>query len=222
MKSKTRLISGIAVLSISLMAAPAMADKSLRCDSKNHHYRMCKVDTHGYVRLTREHSHNKCKQGRTWDYDRRGVWVDDGCSADFVVESRHHTNDHKDHKGDAAVAAVAGIALIAAAIASSKSNDHDDRYHDDDYHHSGHSSYLPGWMVGKFKGYNMRYGSDVKLVIEGDGRVKAVVQGTKLSGYVNDGRLYVGDAEFYIERAGEGFNTVQTGDRSNKVHYTRK
>jgi hypothetical protein len=69
---------------------------------------------------------------------------------------------------------------------------------------------------------NMQYGTDVKLVIEEDGRVKAVVQGTKLSGYVNDGRLYIGDAEFYIERAGDGFNTVQTGDRSNKVHYTRK
>jgi len=38
---------------------------------------------------------------------------------------------------------------------------------------------------------------------------------------VNDDRLYVGDAEFYVERAGEGFNTVQMGDRSNKVHYSR-
>ena len=76
-------------------------------------------------------------------------------------------------------------------------------------------------MTGKFKGYNMQYGSEVKLVIQEDGRVKAVVDGVKLKGYVNDQRLYIGDAEFYIERAGDGFNTVQAGNRSNKVHYTR-
>jgi hypothetical protein len=119
------------------------------------------------------------------------------------------------------VAAVAAVALIAAVTAAASHNKHDDRYHDDDYHHGGHSSYVPGWMVGKIKGYNMRYGSDVKLVISEDGRTKAKVDGTKLTGYVNDGRLYIGDAEFYIERAGDGFNTVQAGDRSNKVHYSR-
>jgi hypothetical protein len=77
-------------------------------------------------------------------------------------------------------------------------------------------------MVGKFKGYNMQYGAEVRLGITESGRAAAKVGGTKLSGYVNDGRLYIGDAEFYIERAGDGFNTVQIGDRSNKVHYTRR
>ena len=77
-------------------------------------------------------------------------------------------------------------------------------------------------MVGKFKGYNTEYGAEVKLGITEKGRAAANVEGTKLSGYVNDGRLYIGDAEFYIERAGDGFNTVQVGHRSNKVHYTRR
>ena len=76
-------------------------------------------------------------------------------------------------------------------------------------------------MVGDFSGYNMKFGSEVELSISEDGRVKAYVDGTRLTGYVNDQRLYVGDAEFYIERAGEGFNTVQAGNRSNKVHYSR-
>ena len=76
-------------------------------------------------------------------------------------------------------------------------------------------------MIGRFKGYNMKYGADVKLSISEEGRVKAEVEGTQLTGYVNDERLYIGDAEFYIERAGEGFMTIQAGDRSNKVHYSR-
>jgi hypothetical protein len=43
-----------------------------------------------------------------------------------------------------------------------------------------------------------------------------------LNGYVNDQRLYVGDAEFYLDRAGDGFNTTQVGDSSNRVHYSRR
>ena len=67
----------------------------------------------------------------------------------------------------------------------------------------------------------MQYGSEVQLSISEEGRVKAEVEGTRLTGYVNDERLYVGDAEFFIERAGDGFMTIQAGDKSNKVHYSR-
>lgn len=137
------------------------------------------------------------------------------------MESRHHTENHSDHHGKNAIAAVAAVALIAAVASASSKNKHEDRYHDENYHHGGNSSYLPNWMVGRFKGYNIQYGADVKLDISEDGRVKASVRGTRLSGYVNDGRLYIGDAEFYIDRAGDGFNTVQIGEESNKVHYSR-
>ena len=215
-------LTGFAVLGLTLASTPLSADTDIRCKSENYQYHMCRTDTHGYVRLVNQISNSECIKGRTWDYDRRGIWVDDGCSADFVVESRHHTENHEDHHGENAAAAVAAVALIAAAAAASHDNKHDDRYHDDDYHHGGHSSYLPNWMVGKFKGYNIQYGAEVRLGITKEGRAAANVQGTKLSGYVNDGRLYIGDAEFYIERAGEGFNTVQVGNRSNKVHYTRR
>jgi len=145
--------------------------------------------------------------------------VDEGCAAEFVVESRHHTSHHSDHKGQEAAAAVAALALIAAAAATS--DDDHDRYRDDDYHHGGHSSYVPGWMVGDFVGYNLKYGSEVSMHIGSDGRARARVNGTTLKGYVNDERLYVGDAEFYVDRAGDGFNTTQLGDRSNQVHYHR-
>lgn len=220
MKFRSIFVTGVAVLGVSLMSTSLRADHKVRCESKNHQYRMCKVDTHGYVRLVKERSRAECIQGRTWDYDRRGIWVDSNCKADFVIESRHHTNDHEDHNGAGAVAAVAAVALIAAAVSASSDDHKDDRYHDDNYHHGGHSSYVPHWMIGSFRGYNMRFGSEVRLDISDDGRAKARVDGTRLTGYVNDDRLYVGDAEFYIERAGDGFNTVQKGNRSNKVHYT--
>ena len=208
-----------AVTAIATFSSVAVADRTIRCESKHHRYQHCPIDTHGYVRLTRQLSNADCRQGRTWDYDRRGIWVDDGCAAEFVVESRHHTEDHSDHKGAEAAAAVAALALIAVAAAAS--DDDHDRYRDTDYHHGGHSSYVPGWMIGEFSGYNLKYGADVSMHIKPDGRVKARVQGTKLTGYVNDQRLYIGEAEFYIDRAGDGFNTTQVGDRANQVHYRR-
>ena len=207
---------------LAVCASPVLvADQTIRCESHKHAYKTCRVDTHGYVYLARELSKGHCQQGRTWDYDQRGIWVDDNCKGEFVVEARHHTGGHKDHHGKEAVAAAAAIALIAAATAAADHNDHKDRYHDDDYHRGGHASYMPHWMVGSFKGYNLQFGANVRLRIDEDGRAVADVEGQRVRGYVNDGRLYVGDAEFDIERAGEGFNTVQRGNRSNRVHYER-
>ncbi|MEO6965944.1 MAG: DUF3011 domain-containing protein, partial [Acidobacteriaceae bacterium] len=34
---------------------------------------------------TNQRSGSPCIQGRTWGFDRRGIWVDRGCRADFVV-----------------------------------------------------------------------------------------------------------------------------------------
>jgi hypothetical protein len=220
MKLLVKFLMVLAVIGASLISTPVIADQTVTCKSKSHQYRMCRVDTHGYVRLKREHSRKRCVQGRTWDYDRRGIWVDDNCAADFVVESRNHSSSDNSNSGNA-LAAVAAVALIATVASSASKNKHDDRYHDEDYGHGGNSSYVPGWMIGRFKGYNMQYGSEVELSISEDGRVRANVEGTRLSGYVNDERLYVGDAEFHIERAGEGFMTIQAGNRSNKVHYSR-
>ena len=77
-------------------------------------------------------------------------------------------------------------------------------------------------MVGDFEGYNMKHGSEVSMHISDDGRMKGRVDGVTLHGYINDERLYVGNVEFYVDRAGDGFNTIQVGDTSNKVHYIRR
>lgn len=220
MKFKVLISAGFILMAAATLSSPSVADQTIRCKSQNYEYHQCPIDTHGYVRLSRQLSRTECRQGRNWDYDRRGIWVDDGCSAEFVVEDRHHTSDHKDHSGGEAIAAAAAIALIAA-VASSGSDKHD-HYNDSNYGHGGHSSYVPGWMIGDFVGYNLQYGSEVSLHISSDGRLRAIVDGVHLTGYVNDQRLYVGDAEFYIDRAGDGFNTTQMGDNSNQVHYSRR
>ena len=221
MKSTIALVCSAAILGAGTYAPQAGADQTVSCASERYQYTECSIPDHGYVRLQQRTSKAECTQGRSWDYDRRHIWVDDGCAGDFVVETRHHTNGHDDHKGEAAVAAVAGLAILAAAVAASNDdrNSHDNRYSDNSYHHGGHSSYVPNWMIGSFRGFNMRYQKPVNIEISSDGRAVVDAAGNRLKGYVNDERLYIGDLEFDIERAGDGFNTIEHGNRSNQVHY---
>ncbi|MEO6967083.1 MAG: DUF3011 domain-containing protein [Rhodanobacteraceae bacterium] len=62
----------------------------LSCDSHGYNYSMCQVDVgrRGDVRLMRQTSSSACVRGRSWGWNRAGVWVDKGCSGDFVVDRR--------------------------------------------------------------------------------------------------------------------------------------
>jgi len=52
-------------------------------DDGNRHY--CAADTRYGVRMVNQRSNAPCRQGYSWGYDRRGIWVDRGCRADFIV-----------------------------------------------------------------------------------------------------------------------------------------
>lgn len=59
----------------------------VNCASHNFRYQHCRIDTRGGVQLVRQHSRTYCREGVNWGYDRRGIWVDRGCAAEFVVGS---------------------------------------------------------------------------------------------------------------------------------------
>jgi hypothetical protein len=67
-------------------------DQDIRfvCRSSDFRYNMCQVDVGrgGDVRIVRQISDTRCVLGRTWGYNRAGVWVDRGCAAEFEVERR--------------------------------------------------------------------------------------------------------------------------------------
>ena len=56
-----------------------------RCESDSSRQHYCKVDTRDGITLVKQLSRIPCKQGRTWDYDRHGVWVSHRCGAEFVT-----------------------------------------------------------------------------------------------------------------------------------------
>ncbi len=209
------IVIGVAVCFSSTVAA----DYTVRCGSVGGHHNTCRLSQPGYVTLARKISGASCDQGRSWDYDRREIWVDRGCEADFRVDTY---DDSSSGTRDAAkvVGAVAAIAILGA-LAANKDNVDDARYRDDNYYGPRHTSYVPGWMVGTFRGYNPQYGVDVEMRIDSDGRMTARTGGQTLRGWVNDRELHVGGAVFSIDQTREGFITAQRGERFNEVRYRR-
>ncbi len=57
----------------------------ITCSSNNGKRNYCTVDTRRGVRLSRQISGSPCTQTQTWGFDPRGVWVDRGCRAEFVI-----------------------------------------------------------------------------------------------------------------------------------------
>jgi hypothetical protein len=62
------------------------------CESKDYQYRFCAVDLGGAGRVSvaRQISHSPCVEGRNWGSNRAGVWVSEGCAAEFEVDRRWH------------------------------------------------------------------------------------------------------------------------------------
>lgn len=62
------------------------------CESHEQRTNFCDIDTRGGVLLVRQFSRAACIEGRSWGWDRRGVWVAQGCRAEFE-SGRSHGGD---------------------------------------------------------------------------------------------------------------------------------
>jgi len=57
-------------------------------DGRQARYRVS-IPASARVRLVERLSSQACVQGRSWGYDRQGIWVDDGCRAVFSIDYRN-------------------------------------------------------------------------------------------------------------------------------------
>ena len=71
----------------SYAGAPSTSGQNqvVSCSSDDNHRHYCPADTRGGVQLLKQRSESACRQGRSWGYDRSGIWVDHGCRADFQL-----------------------------------------------------------------------------------------------------------------------------------------
>ncbi|WP_308256480.1 DUF3011 domain-containing protein [Geminocystis sp. GBBB08] len=120
------LISAISVGFFS-QAHPASAESRITCESYRGRYNFCNVDTRGGVRFVRQISNAQCREGSTWGYERNGIWVDQGCSAEFAVRDRggnNNNNNNYNTGGDNTGAIIGGLVVgaITTALASGSNN----------------------------------------------------------------------------------------------------
>jgi hypothetical protein len=68
----------------SVLATPPQTG-TISCNSNTGRRVFCAADTRDGVQLVNQRSNTPCVFGSTWGYDRRNIWVDRGCRADFLA-----------------------------------------------------------------------------------------------------------------------------------------
>lgn len=199
-----------AVLSVALVAAAfppaAQADeRDLRCESNRGRYRFCPADTENRVEIRRQFSNTPCVLWRTWGYDHRGVWVDNGCRAEFRV-------GRGGLSGGQTAAIVGGIAAAAiiAGIVASKNGDRNDW-----------DRGVPEWAIGSFRGWDERERMLLQLNISQGGGVQGWVDQDEFTGRVERERLYLRDRTFRLHRNGDGIRLEEEGGRRQRIELWR-
>lgn len=105
MKGVAGLLCGL----VAVMTAPAVAGgwgngggyddryaSVVVCESVRGRRNWCEVDTSQGVSLRVQHSRSECIEGVSWGYGRRGIWVSDGCRAEFAIgRSRDRYRDDR-------------------------------------------------------------------------------------------------------------------------------
>ncbi len=55
------------------------------CESRGQDHTYCSLGSARHVELKRQLSRASCQYNRSWGYDRHGIWVGNGCRAEFWV-----------------------------------------------------------------------------------------------------------------------------------------
>ena len=67
----------------------------IRCESRDRRTFYCEVDTRAGVRLVRQLSDHRCVRGSNWGANERGIWVSDGCRAEFELGTDSRYSDSR-------------------------------------------------------------------------------------------------------------------------------
>jgi hypothetical protein len=81
------VLSLVATLGALLHSRPVAAAATIRCESVDFRDNYCAAETGGGVRMSRQISRAPCRQGSSWGYDRHGIWVTEGCGAEFELRA---------------------------------------------------------------------------------------------------------------------------------------
>jgi Protein of unknown function (DUF3011) len=86
-KPRTVSIGLVSFVGLILAAGAAGAQSVVQCESRDYQYQFCATpDGVTRARLVEQRSRSACIEGRSWGYDRRGIWVSGGCDGLFEYQ----------------------------------------------------------------------------------------------------------------------------------------
>lgn len=204
------------VLAVGLFTATsAFASSMLECSSSGYHYQYCRADTYNAVRLAHQQSKTSCEYGRSWGYDGRGIWVDNGCSAIFEYGYGANGNDsgyqqrsgrHHDNSGGV-VAGVAALAILAA-IADSSSSHHQHGGYNSGQDDNATTAEVPEWAVGGFNGSDDVSGTPIDINVDRGGGISGYYGHQALYGQWSGGRAFLGNRGYSASPTSHGIRLV--------------
>ena len=233
-----------------LSSTQALASERITCESRNNRYNHCRVDTDNRVKLKKQLSNAPCVEGRTWGYDKKGVWVDQGCRAEFKVGKDNNDNSGMGGLG-AAAAGVGALAILGALMGGGSSTDNTAAYppnnsgyppgnsgypsnapyyppsgpgyssNTPNYPYNQPGSVVPNWAIGTFRGNNSQYNTDIELTISPNGQVSGYAGNEPVRGYFRNNQIQVGNLTLQVQPENQGFRTTQAGNPRSQVRYFR-
>lgn len=77
---------------------PPGRGRQIACASRNFEQQYCPTERRIVrARLIEQRSRAACTQGRSWGFDRNGIWVSEGCNGLFAVEEDHRRGPPRMH-----------------------------------------------------------------------------------------------------------------------------
>jgi hypothetical protein len=159
MRNLHAVLSAFLLAAVAAHSTPVAAQSgTIKCNSNDGHYRYCRVNTEGNARLINQLSGSPCRQGYSWGFDYRGIWVDRGCRAEFQIGTSQPTNS----TGSAVAAGILGAIIVGAVAINSNEDHHDQQAASRDYYRDGYRMGQRDWNYGKapyYLGYKNRFPS---------------------------------------------------------------
>src|SRR6201994_950290 len=97
---RTRLILFFCFVFTALLIPIATpAQQTITCESNDGGRKHCGPPNPGQASLQRQISGSECIQSRSWGVYDRGLWVDHGCRADFLIGGNDNYNGGGNYNG---------------------------------------------------------------------------------------------------------------------------
>jgi len=205
------------------------------CESQGFEYRYCPAYTGSGVTLIKQFSNEECIKGKSWDYDRNGIWVNNGCRGEFILNIHNNRGWHRDryrHHHDnsdevaAAIGIIGGLALLGIIAGSKEDNNipppppppHYYNY----YNNIQEDRAVPYWLIGVFRGYSNFYQTEIEIKISPNGILDGTLWNNKLYGIYSNGMIIFDGKSYIADHVSDGFIAKQKGNYNYNQIYFKK